>query len=137
MTTQLPINEFSPEQSELWERVLALWALSKSRNKNQIRATLHPRYVGWDMRSAHPHDREAAVNSVTDDSPELNEYKLQPLSVQIYEGRVGVAHYTYTATVIPKGGEALKVTGKWSEVYLKQGGTWQMISVSGRPDESQ
>ena len=131
------IDEFSPEQSELWERVLALWALSKNRNKKQIRSTLHPRYMGWDMSSPRPHDREAAVNSVTNDSPELQKYELQPLSVQVYDGRVGVAHYTYTATVIPKGGESLKVTGKWSEVYLKRDGAWQMISVSGKPDEHQ
>lgn len=137
MATQLPINEFSPEQSELWERVLSLWALSKGRDKNQIRSTLHPHYVGWDMSAQLPHDREAAVGSVTGDSAELKEYELQPLSVQIFEGRVGVAHYSYTATVVPKGGEATRVTGKWSEVYLKQGGTWQMISVSGKPDDSQ
>ncbi|WP_341328408.1 nuclear transport factor 2 family protein [Methylotuvimicrobium sp. KM2] len=137
MSNYIRINEFSPEQSELWERVLALWALSMNRNKNQIRSTLHPRYIGWDMSSPLPHDREAAVNSVTDNSPELQKYELQPLSVQVYDGRVGVAHYTYTATVIPKGGEALKVTGKWSEVYLKMDGAWQMISVSGKPDELQ
>ena len=137
MPTHVPINEFSPEQTELWGRVLALWALSKNRNKNEIRSTLHPHYVGWDMSSPLPHDREAAVNSVTDDSPELKEYELQPLSVQVYEDSVGVVHYRYAATVVPKGAEALKVTGKWSEVYLKQVGNWQMISVSGKPDEPQ
>ena len=137
MMTQLPINEFSPEQSELWERVLGLWALSKGSDKNQIRSTLHPHYVGWDMSAPLPHDREAAVSSVTDDSPVLQEYELQPLSVQVYEDCVGVAHYSYMATVVPKGGEAMRVTGKWSEVYLKQGDAWQMVSVSGKPDESQ
>lgn len=135
--TQLPINNFSPEQSELWERVLGLWALSKGRDKNQIRSTLHPDYVGWDMSTPLPHDREAAVGSVTDNSPVLQEYELQPLSVQVYEHCVGIAHYSYTATVIPKGGEATRATGKWSEIYLKQGDTWQMISVSGKPDEPQ
>ena len=136
MQTNIRLNEMTQEQRELWGRVNSLWELSKGRNKDKIRSALHPLYVGWDMRTTFPHDREAAVNSVTDDSPELQSYVLQPLSVQIYNGHVGVVHYTYSATIIPKNGGALKVTGKWSEVYLKDSGTWQMISVSGKPSEN-
>ena len=136
MTAQLPIIEFSQEQRELWKHVENLWAMSKERNENQIRATLHPRYIGWDMNSARPHDREAAIQSVLGDSPALREYDLHPLSVRIYEGQVGVVHYSYSAKVLPRNGQTLTVTGKWSEVYLKQDGRWIMVSVSGRPDET-
>jgi hypothetical protein len=134
MTIQLPIADFSPEQHELWKRVLDLWALSKGRDEGPIRSALHPQYVGWDMSAPFPHDLDAAVRSVSGDSPELREYELHPLSVQVYDGHVGVVHYTYSATVVPKGGQPINVTGRWSEVYLKQGGIWRMISVSGRPD---
>jgi hypothetical protein len=134
MTIQLPIVDFSPEQHELWRRVLDLWALSKSRDEGQIRPALHPRYVGWDMSAALPHDRDAAVRSVSGDSPELREYHLHPLSVQVYDGRVGIVHYAYSAVIVPKGDPPIGVTGKWSEVYLKQGEAWTIISVSGRPD---
>lgn len=135
MTVQLPIIEFSREQRELWEHVENLWAMSKGRDENQIRSTLHPRYVGCDMNAALPHDRETAVQSVLGDSPTLCEYSLHPLSVEVYKGQVGVVHYTYSAKVLPKNGETLDVTGKWSEVYLTQNGIWTMVSVSGRPDE--
>jgi hypothetical protein len=134
MAIQLPIVDFSPEQRDLWKRVVHLWALSKGRDEGQIRSTLHPDYVGWDMSAPLPHDRDAAVLSVCGDSPELREYELHPLSVQIYEGKVGVVHYSYSAMVVPKGASPINVTGRWSEVYLKQSGTWTMISVSGRPD---
>jgi len=136
MQTQLPVHDFTPEQHELWERVQSLWELSRGRDKDKIRATLHPEYVGWDMSTQLPHDREAAVGSVTDDSPTLQDYILQPLSVRIYDGNVGVVHYSYAATVLQKSGDAIRVTGKWSEVYLKQRDEWSMISVSGKPDES-
>lgn len=135
MTIQLPIVDFSPEQRELWDRVTDLWTLSKGRDKTQIRSTLHPQYVGWDMNAPLPHDRDAAVRSISGDSPELREYQLRPLSVQVYDGQVGVVHYSYVAIVVPKGGPPSNVTGRWSEVYLKQSGVWTMISVSGRPDE--
>ena len=132
---QSPISDFSPEQNQLWEKVQSLWEMSKGRDKDQIRATLHPEYVGWDMSTQLPHDRETAVGSVTDDSPILQDYILQPLSVRIYDGRVGIVHYSYAATVLPKDGNAIRVTGKWSEVYLKERDEWMMISVSGKPDE--
>jgi hypothetical protein len=65
MRVQLPIVDFSSEQRELWKRVSELWELSKGRDRNQIRAALHPGYVGWDMSAPVPHDREAAVLSVS------------------------------------------------------------------------
>ena len=136
MTIPLPIVDFSEEHRALWKRVTDLWALSKERDEGHIRATLHPEYVGWDMTAQFPHDRDAAVLSVSGDSPELREYELRPLSVQIYEGKVGIVHYSYSATVVTKDASPISVTGKWGEVYLKQGGTWIMISVSGRPDVS-
>lgn len=136
MTMQLPIVDFSAEQRELWGRVVDLWAMTKVRDVGQIRATLHPDYVGWDMSAPLPHDRDTAVRSVTGDSPPLFEHELTPLSVQVYDGTVGVVHYAYAATVLPDGAAPIHVTGKWTEVYLKQNDTWVMISVSGRPDAS-
>jgi hypothetical protein len=50
---------------------------------------------------------------------------------------VGVAHYSYSAMIARKGAAPINVTGKWSEVYLKQDGTWILISVSGKPDISE
>jgi hypothetical protein len=133
----LPIAELSAEQQEVWNRVAELWALSKSRDERRIRSALHPGYAGWDMNAPLPHDREAAVRSVTGPSAQLGEYELRPLSVQVYEQRVAVVHYSYCAILTSGGTPSMKVTGKWSEVYLKQDGGWMMISVSGRPDAPQ
>lgn len=126
--------ERSPEEDALWGCVTTLWALSKDRDGARIRALLHADYVGWDMSAAFPHNREAAVHSVTGAAPALRDYALRPLSVRVYDGHVGVVHYAYTATVAPKNGAPVAVSGKWSEVYLRQGGTWTLLSVSGRPD---
>ncbi len=134
MTDTLSITDLSPEQRELWQRVNELWALSQRRDEPTIEAALHPRYVGWDMSIPVPHDRQAAVASVSGPSPQLTAYALQPRSVQVYDHQVGVVHYGYTATVVPRGGKPMDVSGKWTEVYLKQGGAWIMIAVSGRPD---
>jgi hypothetical protein len=129
-----PMTDLSHEQQELWQRVNDLWSLSLERNAENIRRTLHPRYVGWDMSSPTPHDRDAAVQSVLGDAPAVTDYELTPLSIEVYDHTVGVVHYFYSVSVTPKNAAPLRVTGKWSEVYLKQDAQWVMISVSGKPD---
>lgn len=132
---ELQIEDLSPEQRELWQRVNDLWSLSLERNAERIRSTLHPAYSGWDMNSGAPHDREAAVQSVLGDAPTISEYHLQPLAIQVYDGFVGIVHYTYSAVLAPEAAAPFQVSGKWSEIYLKQSGQWIMIGVSGRPDK--
>ncbi len=129
-----PVTGLSFEQQELWQRVNDLWSISLERNADKIRSTLHPRYVGWDMNHPTIHDREAAIHSVLGDGPAVTGYELVPLSVQVYEHTVGIVHYVYSASVTPKDAAPRRVTGKWSEVYLRQDGQWVMVSVSGRPD---
>jgi hypothetical protein len=133
VTTQSPTVDFSKEQAELWSRVAELWAMARNRDERQIRSSLHPDYVGWDMSTPLPHKREASVRSVCG-AAELGAYELCPWSVQIYEDHVGVVHYSYSAKVSSPGAPSPGVTGKWSEVYLKHGGVWTLIAVSGRPD---
>jgi hypothetical protein len=88
------------------------------------------------MSAEQPHDKAAAIASVTDNAPELKDYVLSPLSIQAYDHLVGVVHYSYRATAQPPGVAPLDVTGKWTEVYLRQVDKWLMIAVSGRPDPS-
>jgi hypothetical protein len=124
---------FSTEQHDLWRRVEELWSLMQNRDADGIRSALHPEYVGWDMSTPFPHDRDAAVHSASGSSPALREYELTPLSVQVYESQVGVVHYVYSATVVPQGSAPAHVTGKWSEVYVNRDGVWMLVSVSGSP----
>lgn len=136
MQASVSLETLSPEQRELWDRVCGLWEQSRSRDRALIGASIHPQYVGWDTSAELPHDRQAAVASVTDDAPELKSYALSPHSVQVYDHLVGVVHYSYQATVQPRRAAPLAVTGKWTEVYLRQGNDWMMVAVSGRPDTS-
>ena len=72
------------------------------------------------------------MRSVTHSSAVVTAYELTPLSVRVYDHVVGIVHYAYSATVAsPDAASPLQVTGRWSEVYLRQDGDWLMISVSG------
>ena len=65
----------------------------------------------------------------------VEDYQLRPLSIEVYDHVVGIVHYIYSATVAPKGATSRRITGKWTEIYLKQDSQWVMIGVSGRPDD--
>lgn len=122
------------EQRSLWDRVIELWDMAVRKDVDAIRAALHPRYLGWERGSPRPHDRDFAVNSVTASRAQVTHYDLQPLGVEVYDGRVGVAHYVYMATVVDSSGAARVISGRWTEVHLKEGPQWLMISVQGGPE---
>lgn len=134
MQAGIAIEQFTEEQRDLWSTVDRLWSQSRSRDSSLIGLSLHPQYVGWDTSADLPHNKEAAIKSVTGETPALQSYSLFPHSVQVYDHVVGVVHYSYSATVRPHAALPIEVTGKWTEVYLRQGHQWTMVAVSGRPD---
>jgi aminoglycoside 6'-N-acetyltransferase I len=129
------VKSLAPEQAEVWRQVERLWELAANKDANLIRQALHPDYMGWDTNAPMPHDRESAIASVTADAPRLVRYDLEPLSIRLYDGSVGVVHYRYRATVESAGSNQVQVTGKWTEVYTRHDSGWLMVAVSGRPGE--
>ncbi|WP_186421155.1 nuclear transport factor 2 family protein [Bosea sp. CS1GBMeth4] len=124
----------SDEERGLWARVEALWRLAAAQDRAGVVAALHPDFSGWVTGQPEPHDRAAAIASVGPSCPRVLSYELRPLGIAIFDGKVGVAHYTYVAEVESGVNGARTVSGRWSEVYLRQEEQWAMISVSGGPD---
>jgi hypothetical protein len=128
------LDDLTQEERTLWSRVGALWDLSLARQPEPVRVALHPDYTGWVTGTPLPHDREAAVASVGPSSPRVLSYSLQPLAVSVVDGIVGVVHYTYEAEVESASEGATRVSGRWTEVYMRTNDEWLMVSVSGGPD---
>jgi len=120
----------STEQQEVWNRVEELWRLLQRRDIAAIKAAIHPQYIGWEASSLLPHNRDFALK-VAETDPQIVGFHLFPMHVEVYDGLVGVALYTFEADVATPKGKAEKVSGKWTEVYLKKDNVWLMISVSG------
>jgi len=134
MAAPAQADALGPDERDLWRRVQELWELTLSPDAAKIRETLHPDYVGWDMSSPSPHRREDAVQSVASAPGRTRAYNLDPLSVRVYDGKTGVVHYRYDATVESGKGRCISVSGAWTEVHVKSGAGWQVVAVSGRPD---
>ena len=122
------------EQAGLWAQVVALWDMAVRRDTQSIAAALHPDYSCWVTGTDNPHDVQAAIAAVGPSSPQIRRYDLKPLHVAIFDGVAGVAQYTYEAEVDTAAGGTQIITGRWTEMYLRKNGAWQMVSVSGGPD---
>lgn len=125
---------WSAGQRALWSQVTRLRVLSRERDHERIAELLHPGYVGWDLSTPGTHDRTAAPRSVGVDAPPLAGYVLRPLSLAVYAGHTGVVHYASKAAVAQPGADPASITGKWTEMYIKEGERSLMVAVSGRPD---
>lgn len=128
------LDQLTEEQRGLWARVDALWKMSAAQDTSSAADALHPDYVGWVTGQSEPHGRDAAIASVGPSSPRVLSYKLQPLSIAVFDDTTGVVHYTYVAEVECGPNASKTVSGRWSEMYLRKNGQWIMISASGGPD---
>ena len=127
-------DQLTEEQRDLWAQVEALWKMAATQDTESAADAVHPDYVGWVTGQPRPHGRAAAIASVGPSSPRVLSYKLQPLSIAVFDRVAGVVHYTYVADVESGPNVSKAVSGRWSEMYLRKNGRWTMISVSGGPD---
>lgn len=130
----MEIDDLSAEQRELWRRVGALWKLTTTQDAERIGAVIHPDYSGWVTGQALPHGRDAAIASAGPSSPRVLGYDLKPLGITVFDGIVGIVHYSYVADVRSGTETPRHIAGRWTEIYLRKDGEWLMISVSGGPD---
>ncbi len=128
---QLITKNLSIEERTLWNRVNELWECSVDHDFKTIDKAIHPNYVGWDNKSLVPHDRNYAIQSVTDDSVRLLEYKLTPLGITVYKHQVGIANYRYRADIRDIPGNIRVIKGRWTEIYIREENNWTLIGVHG------
>lgn len=72
------LADLPTEQTELWRHVQRLWELVASKDARLIRQALHPRCAGGETYAPVPHDREAAVSSITGEAPRLRRPSSEP-----------------------------------------------------------
>ena len=127
-----PRLDLTAEQESLWARVQELWRLAAKKDEEGVGGALHPRYTAWESSSPMPHDREWAVSAIARAGGEVRQWQLHPLSIEVFDGTVGIVHYTFRASVDEAGVHTV-VAGRWTEVYMKRGDVWLLIAANGGP----
>ena len=120
-------EEWTAEQKEVWEVVVADYELFKKGDVDGILASRHDDVVIWWGSKRIPYDKELVrfnyKNWFDYDKP-VN-WELEPLAIQII-GNVATVCYTYKF-----GGKILSGSGRDMETWIKQDNKWLMINSFG------
>ncbi len=130
-------QEWSPAQREIWQVEQACWEHYTTKNLEAGMACFHDDYVGWSFDMPVPGNKADARAFWTRDFAAMDVvwYNLKPVSIKVY-GTVAVVHYYFWMTTRSADGDDTTVTGRWTDVLMKQGNRWAWIADSGGPTGS-
>jgi ketosteroid isomerase-like protein len=126
---------WSPEQQEIWRLEEQQWKMSAAKDLTWIDTMVHPNISAWDVDFPAPQNkaslsRWAKYNSA---NSTVLEQEIFPISVTI-TGNVAVAQYRYRVVSENYKKERETLTGRWTDVFIKEGGRWLFIAWAGGDD---
>jgi hypothetical protein len=95
----------------------------------------HPNLSYWDSNRPGPQNRESLARWVRygNASNTVLEQELFPISITI-TGNVAVVHYRYTTASENYKKEREIVTGRYTDILVKENGRWLFLSWAGGDD---
>ena len=110
----------------------AYWALDAAGDTAGFLNYFHAEYVGWNNASAMPGSKEVARKFIEQGhkSSKTLVYDIQPVAIKIH-GNVAFVHYHYHSVIKDAEGKQQDVTGRWTDILMKQGDRWVMIGDHG------
>ena len=131
-STLLFAQEWSAAQKGVWKTVEAHWKIDAQGDLEGFLSYIHPDFRGWSYQDPLPGDKASvkrwAGHRMQREKTLLHE--LKPVSIQIY-GDVAVVLYYYTEVVKDAEGKETTRSGRWTDVWLKQGDGWVAIGWHG------
>ena len=131
-TTFLFAQEWSAAQKEVWKNVESYWVLYAAGDTEGFMAYLHPDYVGWGIGDAIPSNKEVARKFVAHSHKTATTllYDIQPVAIKIH-GNIAIAHYYWKDVIKDAEGKEKVVSGRWTDILMKQSDKWVLIGDSG------
>ena len=126
---------WSAEQQELWKLEDQQWKMSADKDASWIDKMVHPNLSYWDNDQAAPRNRASLSrwNRYSNANSTVQEQELFPISMTI-TGNVAVAQYRYTVARENYKKEREVVSGRYTDVFIKDGGQWKFIAWAGGDD---
>ena len=109
--------------------------MSAAKDLSWIETMVHPNISFWQDGQPMPRNRASLTRWSKYDSGNSTvlEQELYPIAMTI-TGNVAVAQYRYQVASEDHKKERETVTGRYTDVFLKDGGRWRFISWSGGDD---
>ena len=127
-------QEWSPEQDEVLSTLKDLWRYSTEGDIDSWYALVSEDYRGWSVADPIPMDKAATRWRNSQRNWQRIFYQIQPLAIDIH-GDVAIIFYSYMADMAHPDGSRSTSTGRWTDVFRREGGRWLLIADAGGATE--
>lgn len=126
---------WSAEQQEIWKFEETQWQMAKNEDMSWMDTMVHPNLSYWDIDQQSPQDK-ASLGRWTRYNSSNNtvlEQELFPIAITI-TGNIAVVHYRYVVARENYKKDRETVSGRYTDILMKDGGKWLFISWAGGDD---
>jgi len=126
---------WSPEQQEIWRLEEQQWRMAAAKDMTWIETMVHPNLNFWQADQPMPRNKASLSRweKYTSANNTVLEQELFPISVTI-TGNVAVAQYRYQVARENYKKERETVTGRYTDVFIREGNRWLFITWAGGDD---
>ena len=123
---------WSDKQLEVWNVIEAQWKASMEKDTTWPDKVLQEKFLGWDNERPMPRDKSSTHSwtRYTNENSTTLLQELYPVGI-IVQGNTAVAHYFYSQASENRKGERETSHGRYTDVLVKENGTWQFLAWSG------
>jgi Domain of unknown function (DUF4440) len=129
---------WSAEQQELWKLEEQQWKMAAAKDTSWMDTMVHPNLRYWETGDPMPRDRASLKRWArynTENSTVL-EQEIFPISATI-TGNVAVMQYHYIIASENHKKERKTVTGRYTDVLVKENGRWLFVAWAGGDDSEE
>jgi ketosteroid isomerase-like protein len=126
---------WSAEQQEIWKFEEQQWQMAKDKDLSWIEKMVHPNLSYWDVDQPAPQNKASLTrwNRYSNSTTTVLEQELFPISVTI-TGNIAVVQYRYSIARENYKKERETVSGRYTDVLVKEGGRWLFVAWAGGDD---
>lgn len=121
---------WSPDQEAVWATVQELWKVSSAGDLDSWFAMVSEDFRGWSNADPAPMDKATARYRASLRTWKRIFYNVHPLAIDLH-GDVAIVFYSFVTESEYPGGSRVTATGKWTDIFRKQGNRWLLIADAG------
>jgi len=122
-------------QQEIWKFEEQQWQMAKDKDLSWIETMVHPSLSFWDIDQQMPQNKASLTrwNRYSNANGMVLEQELFPISVTI-TGNLAVVNYRYMIAREDYKKERETVSGRYTDILVKENGRWMFIAWAGGDD---
>ncbi len=126
---------WNPDQQEIWRFEEQQWKMAKEKDLTWIDKMVHPNLSYWDVDRPAPQNKASLLrwNRYSNTNATVLEQELFPISVTI-TGNIAVVQYSYSIARENYKKDRETVTGRYTDILVKERGRWLFLAWAGGDD---